>query len=292
MRRRDWLLAGSAAGWARGQWVAAVGFRLAGEDFPLPMVEVQINDAVLHSVVIDTGNVAAPLVVSQAVARACAMPVSEGQVLPGAYGVGGGGGKMYRSEVARFAFAGMVQARLAAAVSPGLDALAQRSGVRLDGALGGEYFQGLALQLDYERQALTLTRGVVAGYSFASPPGKALVIVEVELNGKGPFRFAVDTGASVCAIAPALAQELKLGRGMDAQVAGAGGVEGGYFTKVGRVAAGGGGWGNLTMATGSFFGAVAAKLGTRVDGVLGANAFVRRILKIDYAARRWGIEAA
>lgn len=139
---------------------------------------------------------------------------------------------------------------------------------------------------------LTLSKGAAVGYPFVSPAGKALVLADVEVNGRGPFRFAVDTGASYCAIAPALVQELRLTRGMDAQVAGAGGLEGGYFTKAARVAAGGAAWGNLTMATGSFFAAVAGKVGVRVDGILGANAFLRRILTIDYAARRWGFENA
>lgn len=256
------------------------------------MVEAQVNAEVLRSLVIDTGNIAAPLVVSSAAAKLTGMSVDEARPLAGAYGVGGSGGRMFASEVARFEFAGMVQAKLPAAVSPGLDALSQNTGIRVEGALGGAYFAGLALRLDYERRMLTLSKGSAQGYPFVSPSGKALALVEVELNGHGPFRFALDTGASYCAIAPALVQELKLARGMDAQVAGSGGMEGGYFTKAARVAAGGAAWGNLTMATGSFFVAVAGKVGVRVDGVLGANAFLRRVLIIDYAAKRWAIENA
>ncbi len=290
VKRREFLSLGLPLA-ARAQWVAEVQCHLASEDVPLLLVEAQVNGEVLRRLVLDTGNVAAPLVLSRAGARAAAVAIDEGRQLRGASGIGGGVA-MFGAEVARFEFAGMVQAGLAAAVSPGLDRLSESTGVRIDGALGGEYFRGLALRLDYERRSLTLTRGgtAAAWHSFACPAGKALPLVEVELNGQGPFRFALDTGASYCAIARDLVRELKLGRGIDAQVAGVGGVEAGFFTKVRRVAAGGGSWGNLTMASGGFFAAMQGKFGVRVDGVLGANALARRVLTIDYSGRRWGIE--
>src|SRR2546423_7014968 len=37
-----------------------------------------------------------------------------------------------------------------------------------------------------------------------------IVVDQVRVNGEGPFRFLVDTGAQSCAIAPALAQRLAL----------------------------------------------------------------------------------
>lgn len=46
----------------------------------------------------------------------------------------------------------------------------------------------------------------------------------------------------------------------------------------------------MTLASGQFFEATAARFGVRVDGVLGANAFLRRALVIDYPARRWAVE--
>lgn len=129
--------------------MAEAPFRLASEDAPLPMVEAQVNAEVLRSLVIDTGNIAAPLVLSRAAAKLAGISVDEAKPLAGAYGVGGAGGRMFSGEVARFEFAGMVQAKLPAAVSPGLDVLSQNTGVRIEGALGGAYFTGLALRLDY-----------------------------------------------------------------------------------------------------------------------------------------------
>jgi predicted aspartyl protease len=56
-----------------------------------------------------------------------------------------------------------------------------------------------------------------------------LVVVDVEVNGKGPYPFAVDTGAMGTCIAPRLADELAVLRGQPVQAAGVGGTLEAYF---------------------------------------------------------------
>lgn len=57
-----------------------------------------------------------------------------------------------------------------------------------------------------------------------------LVVVETKVNGKGPYRFAVDTGAMGTCIAPKLADELGAEKGQAIQAAGVGGMLEAYFT--------------------------------------------------------------
>jgi predicted aspartyl protease len=56
--------------------------------------------------------------------------------------------------------------------------------------------------------------------------GSALVVVEVEINGKGPYSFALDTGASLSLIDSDLAQQLRLPvAGPPVDIAGVGGKQ-------------------------------------------------------------------
>lgn len=56
--------------------------------------------------------------------------------------------------------------------------------------------------------------------------GSALVVVQLEINGKGPYSFALDTGASLSLIDSDLAQQLRLPvAGSPVDVAGVGGKQ-------------------------------------------------------------------
>jgi hypothetical protein len=58
---------------------------------------------------------------------------------------------------------------------------------------------------------------------FSVSTRRPLLVVPVLLDGQGPFRFAVDTGASASLVTPRVARRLGLDRGRSARAIGAGG---------------------------------------------------------------------
>src|SRR5260221_14475239 len=69
--------------------------------------------------------------------------------------------------------------------------------------------------------SLLLTIGVTA-FSLASPE-RPLLLIPVEVNGKGPYRFVLDTGASMTVLSAELARELGVRGEKSAVGMGAGG---------------------------------------------------------------------
>jgi len=104
---------------------------------------------------------------------------------------------------------------------------------------------------------------------------KPLLVLPVEINGEGPFRFALDTGASttilsleVARLAGVAGQRALVMRGGGGKVAGlSGSVE------------------SIRVAVGPFLGPLSEAMGERLDGILGYN-FLRRFrVRIDYPGR-------
>jgi len=102
-------------------------------------------------------------------------------------------------------------------------------------------------------------------------PGTTLPVVDVMINGRGPFRFAIETGAGFVALSPTLAETAGL-----KQDATSGGLPS-YLID------------SITFGGASFQGVRAEAIprgGTGVDGLLGLPFFRDVLLTIDYPARR------
>jgi predicted aspartyl protease len=108
-----------------------------------------------------------------------------------------------------------------ASVLDAMDQIGARIGVELAGNLGFHVLRHWQVRIDYAQNRVQLSQSDGAefteGVPFASGPGGAFVLLPVKVNHQGPFRFLVDTGASVTVIAPRLAREMGLaGQPIDA----------------------------------------------------------------------------
>jgi predicted aspartyl protease len=120
---------------------------------------------------------------------------------------------------------------------------------------------------------------------FASPTTRdhiGRVVVPVRINGQGPFRFIVDTGASHSTISPQLAHHLGLipADGANVVVNGITGAAQTFFVTVDSLQAG-----DLTIG-GTSLPVVWAQVMAGADGILGAAGLSEKSLLIDFQRNR------
>jgi predicted aspartyl protease len=119
---------------------------------------------------------------------------------------------------------------------------------------------------------------------------KPLILVPVFVNGRGPFQFAVDTGASRTYLAPRLARELGIvaitdqpGKGSGGQVSILSGTAGSLRVGVVSVR-------DLSVGVGGFLGLMSEAADTNLDGVLGDNFLSQFEVTIDYPQRIFALK--
>ncbi|WP_298879695.1 retropepsin-like aspartic protease [uncultured Bradyrhizobium sp.] len=117
---------------------------------------------------------------------------------------------------------------------------------------------------------------------FRISPNRPLLMVDVEVNGLGPFNFALDTGASFCVITPDMAQAIGIALEADQPTAiGAGGrIEAG-FAKLSSFRLGSHVVRNLGAAV-MPLDAVEQQLGVTIAGLIGYNFLKRFVVTLDY----------
>jgi CubicO group peptidase (beta-lactamase class C family) len=110
--------------------------------------------------------------------------------------------------------------------------------------------------------------------------------VSVRLNGKGPFRFAIDTGAAGTArIDSSVARALNLPVVGEARVGDPSGknAKSAPIVRLESLEIGGARFGDLTATTGAYAGRIP---GEKVDGILGFALFADCLVTLDYPALR------
>jgi predicted aspartyl protease len=109
-----------------------------------------------------------------------------------------------------------------------------------------------------------------------------LLLIDVQLNGRGPFQFAIDTGTSTTAITPQLANEL----GILSSPIGAGTTAGAHVgVRAGNIESfqlGDAKIDNMTVVVADFFEMLSAAIGAKLDGVVGYNFLRNYKVAIDY----------
>jgi len=114
------------------------------------------------------------------------------------------------------------------------------------------------------------------------------IMAPVMLNGKGPFRFIVDTGASRSVVSPQLVERLGLeaSTGTGVTIQGATGAEEVPFVLIERLEAGELRMRNVQLPV------VAPMVLAGADGILGVEGFDRLRITVDFAADRISITRA
>jgi predicted aspartyl protease len=112
-----------------------------------------------------------------------------------------------------------------------------------------------------------------------------LILVPVYVDGKGPYQFILDTGASHCLLSPELAVTLGIPPEVEKQAMGAGGPVTLTFAHVSSMTAGSMRRENVQVAITNEIQRIGAAIQSKVDGELGFDFLKDFILKIDYRNR-------
>jgi predicted aspartyl protease len=167
---------------------------------------------------------------------------------------------------------------------------------RIDGDLGYNFLKHFRVTVDYGQNLLYLSADSGGsdkdgGVHYEIAPSKPLVVLSVEVNGRGPYRFCLDTGTSMTAISPALAAALAIPMKPGARPgAGAGGSISVSFGMLESFAVGPHRVGDIDVTSADFFSSIAKACGTDIDGIVGYNFLKRFRVTIDYPGTRLLLE--
>jgi hypothetical protein len=294
MRRRASLLLFVVAGLASAAPPApdgdpVVAFRTPGPDLPFILLDARVGGSDMP-VLLDTGDALpfALVLAPASAARAGATP------LPGAAFVSraaiGGVPVSVQPASARPLDIGPVHlAAVSTGISTAVDAAATALGVPVEGIVGYEFLRGRIVAIDYVCRRLDLAAAAPEAppaARFTITPGRPLALVPVTVNGRGPFRFALDTGARTPVLAPATAEAAGLrGRG-GLELFGAGGREPATWLGPARLQVGAAAPVTLPLLESDALGRISEEAGARVDGILGGGALAGGRLTIDYPGGR------
>jgi predicted aspartyl protease len=261
-----------------------VTFRLAGSKQALILVPVFVDGRGPYSFVMDTG--ATTTVVSTELADALALPRGEKQDGRGA------AGKMtlVESRLPSLTVGHQTLDSLPVSVTD-LSFLGRAMGEQVDGALGHSFLRHFVMTLDYATNALTLRRPVgdleraldereiAFRYANAEDP---LVVVPIFVNEKGPYDFALDTGASRTVISLELAAEFGLAAEKISQMTAGGGNGTVSRVQLSSLAIGSARQENLAAAASDFLTQLSAELRSKLHGIVGYDFLRHYRVTLDY----------
>lgn len=277
---------------------AEVPFRLAGGDNPLILVPAMVDDRGLYEFILDTG--AGTSLVSKRLAGQL------GLIATGTREGAGAGGRVQveLSSLDSLAIGGARRAPMPVAITSEVERIGAAVGAAIDGDIGYDFLRDYRVTVDYAKQMVRLVQGSAEAigpgqhmrcevpFRLAAPM-KPLVLATVFVNGRGPYTFAVDTGASVTTVSPELASALDLESTGATGMTGAGGVMQATIGRVRSLTMGGAMLEDLAVVTSDFLGPLSTALGTKLDGIVGYNFLRRYRVTIDYPASvLWLVKAA
>ena len=270
---------------ARSASNSKVKFRLAGGAQPLILLPVHVNDRGPFDFILDTG--AGTSLLSSELAKELDVTIigaKEGQSAGGKVSVSlakvdwlaVGGTKVENVDV------GIVD----------LGQIAKTVGAKIDGDLGYNFLKHFRVSINYRdceirfddpKRVESLARGAQTEVPIRlANPAKPLILVDVHLNGQGPFQSAIDTGTSTTAITPALAKQL----GLETSPVGAGTTGGApvdfHAASIQSFQLGGAKIDNMAVVVADFFEMLSAAVGAKLDGIVGYNFLRLYKVVIDY----------
>ena len=268
-----------------------VKFRLAGGAQPLALVPVQINGAGPFEFILDTGagtTLVAPHIAQRLNLQTTA--TKEGQTA-------GGRVTVALSSVDTLQVGRGRAKNLQVAITD-LSHLGRVIGAQPDGDLGYNFLKGFCLTIDYAAGELTIGRSPASSDHASraetnivvSNPKKPLILIQVQVNGRGPFQFAIDTGTSTTAISPQLIRALGITATAAPPVhAGAHSVTV-SAAQLDRLTVGRAEVRSLPVIAGDFLDMLSGVIGSKLDGIIGYN-FLRHFrVVIDYPNDRFRLE--
>jgi predicted aspartyl protease len=258
-----------------------VGFKLAGGPQPLILVPVSVNGSAERDFILDTGAGTTLLTIG--------MAAQSGVRATGTKeGLGAAGRIAIQTGQADSLQVGRIALRdTPALITDDVLRIGAAIGATVHGTLGHSFFGRFRMTVDYRRCRLRLDseRHVPGpeGVSFRlAHSAKPLVVVDALVDGKGPYPFAVDTGASTTVISTGMAQSLGVESRPIPAVTGGGGTLQASAGTIRSLAAGSARRENLSVIIGGFMGMLSQATGTRLEGIVGHNFLSAFQVILDY----------
>jgi len=263
-----------------------VQIKLAGGGQPVVLVPTYVNEQGPYDFVLDTG--ACTCLITEELAHTLAISAVRTEA-----GMGAGGPVSIGFGSANSIAVGQARAAdVEIGITGELDRISAVVGVPILGALGSGFLSRFRLLLDYQAQTLELAESG----DFSDEPDaretrlefhlaaaeKPLIMIPVWLNGRGPYQFALDTGASTTVISSDVARELGIAGSGIPRVTGGGGSVAALRAKVDSITVGTAAGADSAVVILDGLEALSATLGTRLDGILGYNFLRAFIVTIDY----------
>jgi predicted aspartyl protease len=260
-------------------------FRLAGGAQPLILLPVRVNGRGPFDFILDTG--AGTSLLSFELANELQLKKlgsKEGQ---------GAGGKVSVSLATVDSLAvGDMQLKNVDVGIVDLGQIGAAVGVKVDGDIGHNFLKSFRVSIDYRDSVIRLDDPkrveCFAGNAKTevpirlANPAKPLILVNVHINARGPFQFAIDTGTSTSAITPELAKELDLATSEIPPMTGGGGQIRASAATLQSFQLGGVKIDNVAVVVADFFTMLNAAVGAKLDGIVGYNFLRNYKVVIDY----------
>ncbi|MBI1729075.1 aspartyl protease family protein [Candidatus Acetothermia bacterium] len=266
-------------------------FRLAGGAQPLMLVPAFVNGKGPYEFILDTG--AGTSLLTSELARQLGITPTETKEGMGA----GGKVKVSLGKVESLAIGQAKIKEIQVAITEELQKIGAVIGAKIDGNIGYNYLRNFCLTLDYAKGTLRLIHAedermdpelkADAQIKFRlAHPAKPLILVPTLVNGKGPYQFALDTGASTTVISPELAQNLSIKSTSAAAMTGGGGKVQAAIGRVESLAVGGAKVEDLPVMVADFLVMLSQATGSKLDGIIGYNFLKEFRVTLDYPNER------
>jgi predicted aspartyl protease len=260
-------------------------FRLAGGAQPLLLLPVRVNEAGPFEFILDTG--AGTSILSPDLAGSLGIRSTGSKKGHTA----GGAVEVSLARVDSLGVGAIRHENLEVAITD-LRHLGRAVGAQVDGDLGYNFLKQFRLTIDFRVSELRLEDPTRCEYCGPPPfaqlpmqlahPAKPLILVQAQVNGRGPFQFAIDTGTSTTAISAELARQLGLPARPIGIVTTGGAPVQMSATHIGTLSVGQAAMRDLDVIIGEFLEMLSQVLDRRLDGILGYNFLRHYKVAIDY----------
>lgn|GEM_PF-3935590 len=171
------------------------------------------------------------------------------------------------------------------------DRMSQVLGRPVDAIVGWKFLRTRTIRIDYPARQVDLTAApgkARSAIAFDVTPKRRVITVKMEVNGKGPFIFVVDTGATGTLISPEAAARAGVtsGGANPAPKVANGAVMQMTPGSLSTLTVGGMAHGVVKPVIVNFLPNISAAAGAPIDGILGADVLSRGGLTIDYPRSR------
>jgi predicted aspartyl protease len=264
------------------------------EGIPLVVLPTFLNNNGPLHFILDTGNATAPFILSRQLAERLKIEAHPSSEFPVPSVVGSEPAELLAATVNSVSVGPFREERIRIGVSKSLDQLSRAIGREIDGNIGYPFLKNLRITLDYPQSILrfSCSRGGedprAMDFDLGSP--KPLIMIGTTVNGTGPYRFALDTGAGITIVSQELAQKLRLSQGGRIPMQGAGGPAMGFLSQLSSIEFGNIALRDVTVVAADVFASLRKPVGGELDGIIGHNVMQQFRVTIDYPMKRLRFE--